>query len=93
MINLSKNKTTTKNAIAIIKSKKFFSAEFIKKDGTIRYIYGRAGVKKYLKPNAKPQVYNPGERGYITIWDMGKKEYRLINTQTLIKINGKEITK
>ncbi len=88
-----KNKIVTKDAIAIIKSKKFFSAEFIKKDGSVRFIYGRSGVKKHLKPNAKPQVYKPSDMGYLTIWDMGKKEYRLINTQTIIKINGMEITK
>ena len=88
-----KNKIVTKDAIAIIKSKKFFSAEFIKKDGTVRFIYGRSGVKKHLKPNAKPQSYKPSEMGYLTIWDMGKKEYRLINSQTIIKINGMEITK
>jgi hypothetical protein len=88
-----KNKLVTKDAIAIIKSKKFFSAEFIKKDGTVRYIYGRSGVKKHLKPNAKPQVYKPAEMGYLTIWDMGKKEYRLINSQTIIKINGMEVSR
>lgn len=93
MINLSKNKTTTKNAIAIIKSKKFFSAEFIKKDGSVRFIYGRSGVKKHLKPNAKPQVYKPSDMGYLTIWDMSKKEYRLINTQTITKINGMEVVR
>jgi len=83
----------TKQAIEIIKSKRFFSAEFIKKDGSVRYIRGRYGVKKYLKPNAKPQVYNPSERGYLTIWDMAKKEYRLLNTQTIVKLNGKGISK
>ncbi len=88
-----KNKLVTKDAIAIIKSKKFFSAEFIKKDGSVRYIYGRSGVKKYLKPNAKPQVYKPAEMGYLTIWDMQKKEYRLINSQTIIKINGMEVSR
>jgi hypothetical protein len=80
-----------KQAIAIIKSSRFFSAEFTKKDGTVRYIRGRAGVKKYLKPNAKPQVYKPSEMGYLTIWDMVKKEYRLINSQTLIKVNNQVI--
>lgn len=80
-----------KEAIAIIKSSRFFSAEFIKKDGTIRYIRGRSGVKKYLKPNAKAQAYKPSDMGYLTIWDMAKKEYRLINSQTITKINGKEV--
>lgn len=82
-----------KDAIEIIKSKKFFSATFIKKDGSVRHIHGRYGVKKHLKPNAKPQAYNPSERGYLTVWDVKKKEYRLLNTQTIISINNKSITK
>jgi hypothetical protein len=88
-----KNKVITKDAIAIIKSKKFFSAEFTKKDGSIRKIYGRSGVKKHLKPDAKPQAYKPAEMGYLTIWDMGKKAYRLVNTQTIITINGMEVVR
>jgi len=84
-------KLIVKDAIEIIKSKRFFSAEFTKKDGTTRYIFGRYGVKKHLKPNAKPQAYNPAERGYLTIWDMQIKQYRLINTQTLTTINNQTI--
>jgi hypothetical protein len=87
------SKILVKDAIEIIKSKRFFSAVFTKKDGTSRYIYGRYGVKKYLKPNAKPQVYNPAERGYLTVWDMQKKEYRLINTQSITEINHQIISK
>ena len=86
-------KLLVKDAIEIIKSKRFFSAVFTKKDGTTRYIYGRYGVKKYLKPDAKPQAYKPAERGYITVWDMQVKQYRLINTQTLISINHQSISK
>lgn len=83
----------TKQAIEIIKSKRFFSAEFIKKDGSVRYITGQYGVMKHLKPNAKPQAYKPSERGYLTIWDLQKKEYRLLNTQTIVKLNGIGISK
>ena len=83
----------TKQAIAIIKTKRFFSAEFIKKDGSTRYITGQYGVMKHLKPNAKPQAYKPAERGYLTIWDLKKREYRLLNTQTITKLNGISIQK
>jgi hypothetical protein len=93
MINLKKNKMTKKDAIAIIRSSKFFSAEFVKKDGSVRYIHGRSGVKKYLKPDAKPQAYNPSELGYISVYDMHKKSYRLINAQTIIKVNGMEVSR
>ena len=85
-------KLNKKSAIQIIKSRKFFSAEFIKKDGSVRYIYGRSGVKKYLNPNPKPQPYSPSELGYISVYDMHKKSYRLINAQTLIKVNGMEVS-
>jgi hypothetical protein len=84
-------KLLVKDAIRIIKSKRFFSAVFTKKDGSSRYIYGRYGVKKHLKPNAGPQAYNPSERGYITVWDMQVKQYRLINTQTITVINNQPI--
>ena len=80
-----------KQAIQIIKSGKFFSALFLKKDGSIRKIQARSGVKKYLKPNAKPQSYSPSELGYICVWDMQIQNYRLINTQTIIQVNGRDI--
>ena len=88
-----KNKLTIKEAIAIIKSNKFFTATFIKKDGEVRWMYGRAGVKKHLKPNAKPRSYDPSELGYVTIWDMRKKEYRLLNLQTIVRVNCKEVSR
>lgn len=78
-----------KTAIAIIKSGKFFSCEFTKKDGSIRHLVGRSGVKKHLKPNAQPKTYDPSELGYATVYDLQEKDYRLINLQTLTKVNHK----
>ena len=80
-----------KQAIQIIKSGLFFSAEFIKKDGSLRKINARSGVKKHLRPNANPRTYNPGELGYANVWDRQIKDYRLVNLQTLIKVNNKLI--
>lgn len=80
-----------KQAIEIIKSGLFFSAEYIKKDGSVRTIRARSGVKKYLRPNAQPRTYNPGELGYATVYDLQEKDYRLINLQTLTKVNNKTI--
>ena len=81
----------TKEAISIIKSGRIFSAEFVKKDGSVRLMVGRTGVKKYLKPNAKPQAYDPRERGYIPVYDLLKKDYRLLNVQTIITLNKQEV--
>lgn len=80
-----------KQAIAIIKSGHFFSCQYIKKDGTVRYLLGRSGVKKYLRPNAKPRSYNPLELGYLPVYDLQSKDYRLVNLQTLISVNHKKI--
>lgn len=80
-----------KQAIAIIKSGRFFSCSFTKKDGTTRYLLGRSGVKKYLRPNAKPRSYNPQELGYLSVYDLQAKEYRLINLQTITTINNYQI--
>jgi hypothetical protein len=80
-----------KQAIAIIKSGRFFSCEFTKKDGSVRYLLGRSGVKKYLRPNAKPKSYNPQELGYLPVYDLQEKDYRLVNLQTLISVNHKPI--
>jgi len=81
------NTINTNKAIEIIRSKKIFSAEYIKKDGSVRKIVGRTGVKKHLKPNARKRSYNPNERGYVTVYDFSIKDYRLINLQTLIRVN------
>ena len=80
-----------KQAIAIMKSGKFFSCSFLKKDGTVRYLLGRSGVKKHLRPNAKPKSYNPQELGYLSVYDLQSKDYRLVNLQTITTINNKKI--
>lgn len=69
----------------------FFRACFLKKDGTIREMTARFGVKKYLKGGEL--TYNPEERGYIVVFDVEKKEYRTINMDKLIflRYNGKEV--
>jgi len=78
-----------KQALKVLKSGRFFSARFTKKDGSVRYIHARAGVKKHLKPNAKAKAYDPSELGYLTVWDIKKQEYRLVNLQTLVSVNNK----
>ena len=80
-----------KQAIAIIKSGKFFSCSFTKKDGSVRYLLGRSGVKKYLRPNAKPRSYNPLELGYLSVYDLQAKDYRLVNLQTITMLNNKKV--
>ena len=69
----------------------FFRACFMKKDGTIREMTARFGVKKHLKGGKLG--YNPEERNYIVVFDIDKKEYRTINMDKLIylRYNNKEV--
>ena len=82
-MNREQLKQLTKNRI--------FSATFIKKNGEIRKMLCRTGVKKFLKGGEKS--YNDDEMNHITVYDLKKKAYRTINLNTLtqIKSNGKEI--
>lgn len=70
----------------------FFSATFTKKDGTIRVMNARLGVKKHLKGGDKS--YNAEDFNYLTVFDVSKKEYRTINVNTLLelRVKGKTIT-
>jgi len=69
---------------------KIFSIRFTKKDGTIRRMVCRLGVKKGV--NGKGMKYTPIEKRLICVYDMGKHGYRMINLKTIdmIKINGIE---
>ena len=68
---------------------KIFSAIFIKKDGEKRRIVCRRGVSKYV--TGKGLGFNPATRSLIGVFDMHKKAYRFINTNTLeqITVQGK----
>lgn len=67
-----------------------FTVEFIKKDGSLRKMNCRLGVKKNLAGG--DLRYDPNDFGYLSVFDMGKKEYRMINLNTIqsIKSGGKE---
>jgi hypothetical protein len=66
-----------------------FTAEFIKKDGTKRVMNCRLGVTKGLKGGA--MRWSPIDKGCLSVYDMQKRAYRIINFKTLQKLifNGK----
>ena len=70
---------------------KIFTVEFIKKDGTLRKMNARLGVKKHLKGGTL--AFDPSERNLLPVFDMQKEGYRMINASTIlnIKIGGKKI--
>lgn len=68
----------------------FFRACFLKKDGTVREMTARFGVKKHLKGGELS--YNPEDFNYVIVFDVEKEAYRTINMDKLIflRYNGKE---
>jgi hypothetical protein len=70
---------------------KIFSVEFVKKDGSLRKMNARLGVKKYVK--GVGLSFNPTEKNLLPVFDLQKEAYRMINASTIqrIKLNGREI--
>lgn len=66
----------------------FFSAQFVKKDGSIRDMVCRLGVTKHLKGGEL--AFDPHERGLIVVYEMNVDGYRMINIKSLrqVKIGG-----
>ena len=62
---------------------RFFSITFVKKDGSLRKLNGRLGVKRYL--HGGRSTVNPDK--YLTVFDVQKQEYRSINRDTVVEIH------
>lgn len=69
---------------------KIFSAEFIKKDGSLRKIVCRLGVKKHLRGGTLG--YDAEALNYLTVFDLQSEEYRTINVNTLKSITFEGVT-
>lgn len=67
---------------------KFISVTFTKKDGSVRVLVGRLGVKKHLKGGESTLDADK----YITIFDTQNGGYRAINRETIqsVRIDGVE---
>ena len=68
---------------AIYDSKgRFLTVEFIKKNGSLRKINGRLGVKKYLAGGKSTLDQNK----FIVFYDLAAKGYRAINKNTIVSV-------
>ena len=65
---------------------KLVGAKYIKKDGTLRKIVCRTGVKKYRKTTHRKSFANDTNNPYFLVCDMKKESYRVINLETLFWI-------
>lgn len=66
-----------------------FGVTFTKKDGTVRDMTCRLGVKAHLRGGELP--FCPVEKGMLPVFDMAKGEYRMVNLNTVteIRVGGK----
>jgi len=80
-VNLKK----LQNVVYEVKNGKIFTAIFIKKDGSERKMICRRGVVKYLKGGELS--FNPDVKGLLTVFDMQKGRYRMINLVTLKEVH------
>jgi hypothetical protein len=60
---------------------KFFSVEFVKKDGSTRTMIGRTGVRQGL--TGQGLNFSPEQRGLVVVYDVQVKGYRMVNTNTV----------
>lgn len=63
---------------------RFLTVEFVKKDGSIRKINGRLGVKKYLSGGNSTLDSNK----FIIIYDLKARGYRAINKNSILSVKS-----
>lgn len=86
---------TKTEILKAIKSGRFFSCKFVKQDGTLRTLRGRAGVRRYKTKDGivreltgKGMKYDAKSMGYHVVFDLDKREYRMVNVVTIVEFNG-----
>lgn len=62
---------------------KFFTVEFVKKDGSIRKMNCRTGVTRHLRAREGVGSSTAHIEKYVTVYDVHAKGYRTINVDQL----------
>ena len=70
---------------------KIFNVVFIKKDGSLRSMNCRLGVKKGI--TGAGLKFNPLLKGLLPVFDMAKNAFSMINLETIqkLKIAGEDL--
>lgn len=66
---------------------KFITVQFITKDGQLRTLNGRLGVKKHIKGIGAP--VDPTK--FITVYDVKKMGYRCVNMDTIVGLRSRGV--
>jgi hypothetical protein len=65
----------------------FFTVSFVKKDGTLRTMNCRSGVRKHTKGGASTLDSDK----FFTVYDVQKQGYRAINKDTIVSVRVKGV--
>lgn len=68
----------------LAKGGRIFSVTFIKKDGSLRRMVARLGVRKGVK--GVGMSFSPSDKGLMVVFDMHKREFRMINLNTIVEL-------
>ena len=78
-------KMTSLQMVEGARTGRIFTVEFIKRTtGELRTMVCRRGVRKGL--TGKGQPYDPLSRSLLTVWDVQKGAYRMINLASLVRL-------
>jgi hypothetical protein len=69
---------------------KIMTIVFRKKDGTIRTLNTRTGVRSNI--TGKGLSYDPEKYGYLILWDLAKRGYRTVTLDTIEKVKANRET-
>lgn len=68
---------------------RFFSVTFRKRDGSLRKILARRGVKRNLKGNPR---YNPADHNILIVWSVNDEAYRSIRVDRILEVKAAGLT-
>ena len=89
LVQLTENARALINEESVLDGK--FVLEFIKKDGTLREMAGSFTPPREWKSAGPGMKYSPRRKGLLSVWDLHKEAWRMVNVTTLQKINGVDV--
>lgn len=81
---------TISNAIENTRGR-FFTVLVLKRDGTVRAINGRVGVKKHLKGGVVPNGHVATLKDMLVVYDVKEKGYRAINKHNVLAVRVNKV--
>ena len=70
---------------------RFFTVLVLKKDGTVRAINGRVGVKKHLRGGVVPNGHVATLKDMLVVYDVKEKGYRAINKHNVLAVRVNKV--